>query len=180
MLLQQTRVFQAMKELDLYRDFRYSHSVPFVKMDGIEYRLVFPRFMFEYENEKSIDFLFIGLKTKSREKFLKNFPDAKIIYSDRGRTEGIKERDEWYFNEMSKAKFVLCPDGDFKWTYRFFESIIFKAIPIIENVSSAYYGYKYYKKGDEYVYRQDWVDFNYNKVKEEMTLKLENHMDDDE
>ena len=37
-----------------------------------------------------------------------------------------------YWDMMQRAKYVLCPDGDFVWTYRFFEAVACGAIPIIE------------------------------------------------
>lgn len=174
MTLQEIRTRQALKELNRSDNFTFSHPEPWVKIRDEKYTLIFPQYMFKYQSDKSIDKLFIGLKTPTREKFLNNFPDATIIYSKNGRIADKKVMDEWYFTEMSKAKFVLCPNGDFIWTYRFFEAAIFKAIPIIEEYTKIYEGYKYYKKGDDYIYRIDWVEHNYNKVKQEMTIKNKN------
>lgn len=169
MLLQEIRTLQAIEETGLNLDYSFSHKEPYVQVGDKRYVLVFPNFMFEYDTTKSVDKLFIGLKTDSREVFLNQF-DATIIYSDRGRRTNTKALDEWYFKEMAKARFVLCPDGDFVWTYRFFESIIFKAIPIVQNVADVYDGYKFYTENDYCVYRQDWVEYNFNKAKKELTL----------
>lgn len=65
---------------------------------------------------------------------------------------------------------LYCPNGAFTWTYRFFESVIFKAIPIIEEYSPNYEGYYYYKKGDDFIYNEDWVNSNLEKLKKEMML----------
>lgn len=170
MLLQEIRTIQALKERGIHLNFEICHKTPYVKILGQKKTLVFPKFMFDYNEEKDIDMLFIGLETPSRVEFLKQFPEATVIYSNNGRNLKKKIKDEWYFKQMARAKFVLCPDGDFVWTYRFFESIIFKAIPIVENIASAYNGYKFYQKGDEFVYKKDWVDYNINKLKKEMTL----------
>ena len=125
--------------------------------------------MFNYNCKKDINKIFVGLITSKRKKFLKNFPDALIIDSKRGRDNSLKQRDERYFKFMSRSKFALCPDGDFTWTYRFFEAIIFKSIPIIENYSPLYEGYKFYKPHQKLIYRKDWVKHNLNKLKKEMT-----------
>lgn len=170
MLLQEIRLKQALSEKGIdTTEYKISHKDPYIDVLGKRYVLVFPKFMFDYDLHKKTDILFMGLKTPSREKFLSKF-DAKIIYSDRGRSMSTKQRDEWYFSEMAKARFVLCPDGDFVWTYRFFEAAIFRAIPIVENITDVYEGYHFYKWGDEFIYRQDWVEHNRNKVFNETTL----------
>ena len=71
---------------------------------------------------------------------------------------------------MARSKFVLCPNGDFTWTYRFFESVIFKAIPIIEDYTHHYDGYTYYTKSDEFVYDENMINSNLEKLKKEMML----------
>jgi len=172
MLLQEIRAKQAMKELNYNADIKINHQEPTTTIGDREYTLVFPKKMFEYSEgiNKEVDLLFIGNMTASRKLFLSKFPNAKIIASRRGRDPKIKEYDDWYFNEMSKAKFVLCPDGDFVWTYRFFESIIFKAIPVIEHTCKHYLPYKYYKQGDTLKYCSDIVESNFNILKQNMTL----------
>lgn len=169
MLLQEIRLKQALAEQGVEAEYKICHSEPYIDVFGNRYPLVFPKYMFGYVLPKETDILFIGMKTKSRQLFLNKF-DAKIIYTDRGRRLDIKQRDEWYFNEMAKARFVLCPDGDFVWTYRFFESIIFKAIPIVENVATVYNDYRFYRSNEKLSYNQDWINYNRNKVIKEMTL----------
>jgi hypothetical protein len=71
---------------------------------------------------------------------------------------------------MARSKFTLCPNGDFTWTYRFFEAIIFKSIPIIEDYTYHYNGYHYYTKDDKFIYNDIWVDENLHKLKKEMML----------
>ena len=112
--------------------------------------------------------LFVGFKNSKRIDFLKKFNNATIIFTNKGRDIKTKVKDEEYFNLMSKAKFVLCPNGDFIWTYRFFEAILFQAIPIIEDYSELYKDYKFYKYGDKYEYNSEWIIYNLNKIKNEM------------
>jgi len=172
MLLQEIRAKQALEELNRVDKITINHPTPWTMIGDKKYTLIFPKYMFNYDLKKTIDFLFIGKINKKRSDFLKLFPDATIKHSERGRDIKIKVKDEEYFNEMSKAKFTLCPNGDFIWTYRFFESIIFKSIPIIEDYCDHYDGYYFYRHNDEYIYRKDWVDANLKKLKNEMTINI--------
>lgn len=168
-LIQQIRAKQVLKEeqLDLPIKIRHQNDVS-TEIGDKKFALIFPKFMLGYSNEKNIDQLFVGLITKKRKPFLSKFNNATIINSNRGRKKETKERDEEYFALMSRARFVLCPNGDFVWTYRFFESIIFKAIPIIEDFHPLYKGYKFYTSEDELVYNDDWICSNLEKIKKEM------------
>jgi len=77
--------------------------------------------------------------------------------------------DNNYFNIMCRSKFTLCPAGDAPWSMRFFEAIMCKSIPILEkhehkgrNNAEKNIGYKYYLKDEEHIYREDWVNYNYD------------------
>ena len=171
MLIQEIRAKQVLEEEGLDLPINVIHEeIPKTFIGDEEFTLIFPKSMFEYESDKIIDIIFIGKMTDTRKEFLNQF-DATIIESLRGRDKTTKGFDESYFQEMSKAKFVLCPNGDFVWTYRFFEAMIFKAIPVIEDDCSLYSGYRFYRKGDKLIYREDWVKYNLDKLKNEMTWK---------
>jgi hypothetical protein len=43
-----------------------------------------------------------------------------------------------YFERMCKSKFVLCPAGDSSWSFRFYEVLICKSIPIVESWHHTY------------------------------------------
>jgi hypothetical protein len=172
MLLQEIRARQAMIELgeDNYT-LQIEHSTPITKINDVVYSLIFPKSLLKYNNvDKDIDILFIGLITEKRKSFLSNFPDATITSSNRGRNINTKQYDIGYFKNMARSKFTLCPNGDFTWTYRFFEAIIFKSIPIIEDYTYHYNGYHYYTKDDKFIYNDIWVDENLHKLKKEMML----------
>jgi hypothetical protein len=97
----------------------------------------------------------------------------KIVLSTKGRRFPIKVWDDDYFNRMANSKFVLCPNGDFIWTYRFFEAIICGAIPIIENKADIYEGFKFYKMSDtidKYIYDTDIVKYNFDLAQKKLTL----------
>lgn len=77
--------------------------------------------------------------------------------------------DENYFSTMAKARFVLCPAGDEPWSMRFYESLMCRAIPIVESrehtfrsPEEAALDYRFYLHSDNHVYRIDWVSKNYN------------------
>ena len=173
MLLQEIRARQAMQELEK-EDYtlEINHSIPSTKINGIEYGLVFPKSLLQFNENanKDIDKLFVGLMTEKRKPFLSKFKDAVIVPSTRGRTMSTKIFDVDYFKAVARSKYTLCPNGDFIWTYRFFEAIIFKSIPIIEDYTEIYDGYKYYTVDDEFIYREDWVEFNLEKLKKDHML----------
>lgn len=60
-----------------------------------------------------------------------------------------KSWDQEYYNFLLRSKFVLCPSGVYIWTYRFFESILCGAIPIVEKSSPCYNGFKYFNMNQD-------------------------------
>lgn len=68
--------------------------------------------------------------------------------STRGREFPGKAWDEEYFKLLSRSQFVLCPSGDFVWSYRFFEAVLCGATPIVEASCAAYEGFRYHSFGD--------------------------------
>lgn len=78
--------------------------------------------------------------------------------------------DKKYFDNLSQSKFCLCPAGDSMWSMRFYECLMCKCIPIVNTVDETYRSkeeakldYKYYLSTDkEFIYREDWVEHNYN------------------
>jgi hypothetical protein len=49
----------------------------------------------------------------------------------------VKENIE-YFEKMCQSKFVLCPAGDAPWSFRFYEVLMCKSIPIVESCHHTY------------------------------------------
>jgi len=168
-LIQEIRARQVLEEENLNLPIKIIHKeFPRTIIGNKEFTLIFPKFLLNYKATKDIEMLFVGFKNNKRIDFLKKFNNATIIFTNKGRDIKTKVKDEEYFNLMSKAKFVLCPNGDFIWTYRFFEAILFQAIPIIEDYSELYKDYKFYKYGDKYEYNSEWIIYNLNKIKNEM------------
>lgn len=83
----------------------------------------------------------------------------------------IKNRnklDPHYYQIMCQSKFTLCPAGDSFYSMRFYEAIMCKSIPIVKTQDESFRSkaesnldYKYYLITDEFVYREDWVEHNY-------------------
>lgn len=44
----------------------------------------------------------------------------------------------FYFQTMRQSKFVLCPAGDEPWSFRFYEVLMCKSIPIVESIDHTY------------------------------------------
>ena len=62
--------------------------------------------------------------------------------------------DNKYYEIMSKSKFTLCPAGDCPWSMRFYEALLCKSIPIVNNslkhgIRKKKLDYKYYLTTDE-------------------------------
>lgn len=47
----------------------------------------------------------------------------------------------FYFTSMKQSKYVLCPAGDTEWSFRFYETIMCKSIPIVESWHHTYRNY---------------------------------------
>jgi hypothetical protein len=63
--------------------------------------------------------------------------------SERGRRFPTKAWDEEYFQMLADSEHVLCPSGDYQWSYRFFEACLCGAVPIVEAGSPLYDGFRY-------------------------------------
>lgn len=103
--------------------------------------------------------------------------DELVLWSSlRGRTFPIKSWDQEYYNLMARSKFVLCPSGDHVWSYRFFESILCGAIPIVEKDCPAYKGFDFYHMDDplsEYTWNQETALKNYQLCVERITVPVD-------
>jgi hypothetical protein len=80
--------------------------------------------------------------------FQTRYGTIMIASSDKGRVFPGKAWDDDYFRLLARSKFVLCPAGDYVWTYRFFESIMCGAIPIVEATCPSYKGFRYFTMKD--------------------------------
>jgi hypothetical protein len=69
--------------------------------------------------------------------------DVTVWSSERGRRFPTKAWDEEYFQMLADSEHVLCPSGDYHWSYRFFEACLCGAIPIVEQATPLYDGFRY-------------------------------------
>lgn len=198
-----------------------NHEQPETGIGGLTKTLIFPIQIVNHcktlwKNERTHEFTFAGLITKSRNDLISNWIKSNItdekfdlpitnsfankwrskIYnffnvdsvvtkkinnlviwsSNKGRKFPIKAWDEEYFKLLGDSKFVLCPSGVCVWSYRFFESILCGAIPIVENHCDAYEGFKFKYMTDEvksFTWSKEDAEFNYNLCLERITIAPE-------
>jgi hypothetical protein len=50
----------------------------------------------------------------------------------------VVEENKYYFETMCQSKFVLCPAGDTSWSFRFYEVLMCKSIPIVKSWHHTY------------------------------------------
>jgi hypothetical protein len=105
---------------------------------------------------------------------------VKLVFSDEGRVFPRKAWNESYYSCLLESEFVLCPDGDdiggSSWTYRFFESILCGAIPVVEHSCDAYQGFKFRHMGQplrELIWSQDEAEHNFVLAMKRLTVPLD-------
>jgi len=174
-------------------DISFSHELPQVRLGNRTWTLLFPKQMInrcKEPKEKKTGFSFTGKKTRQRVEFLQKWlkdntgkdidftnsdeyyrDNSKIVFSDKGRIFPDKVWDEQYFNDLQETSFVICPNGDFIWTYRFFEAVMCRAIPVVEDTCEHYDGFMFYNKEDrDMTYKPEWVEHNIELLIERFTL----------
>ena len=81
-----------------------------------------------------------------------------------------------YFESMCQSKFVLCPAGDSLWSFRFYETLMCKSIPIVESIHHTYRSREEAELNYKYIlYTQIENDINYNDYINENIVIFENH-----
>lgn len=103
---------------------------------------------------------------------------VKITFSNEGRMFPHKTWNVGYYAGLLESEFVLCPDGDFgkdgiAWTYRFFESILCGAIPVIQNAAPIYEGFEFARMDrplSELKWSQDTAEHNFRLARERLTV----------
>jgi hypothetical protein len=74
---------------------------------------------------------------------LRRIGDVTLWSSERGRRFPTKAWDDDYFRMLADSEHVLCPAGDYAWSYRFFEACLCGALPIVEDAAPIYDGFRY-------------------------------------
>lgn len=141
------------------RELRIDHAAPTTALGYVERPLIFPHSVADrcralWVDTRPIGFSFAGLMTLSRRETLDAWTartrvEAEIFASDRGRVWPGKAWDDDYFATLGRSRFVLCPNGDHVWTYRFFEAALCGAVPVVEGESVHYRGFRYARMSDD-------------------------------
>ena len=58
-------------------------------------------------------------------------PKETIHHQSRGTQYRNVRENLFYFETMANSRFVLCPAGDTEWSFRFYETLICKSIPVV-------------------------------------------------
>jgi hypothetical protein len=103
---------------------------------------------------------------------------VRFVLSDEGRVFPRKAWNVAYYSWLLESEFVLCPDGDFggsgvAWTYRFFESVLCGAIPVIENTADVYEGFKFRRMSEPLSalqWSRDDAEHNFGLAMERLTI----------
>ena len=76
---------------------------------------------------------------------------------------------KYYFETMCKSKFVLCLCGESPWSFRFYEALMCKSIPIVNSIFFTYrteeesnipYFFYLYNNFTTYKYDKEIVNYN--------------------
>ena len=81
-----------------------------------------------------------------------------------------------YFENMCKSKYCLCPAGDTTWSFRFYETLMCKSIPVVESWHHTYRTREEANINYKYVlYKNIENDINYNNYVNENTMIFEKY-----
>lgn len=95
--------------------------------------LVFPQSYIDRVNaiskEKTTDFFFRGVISPQRS-WLNEYDNVSESFYGRNPDQKYQFHED-YFRGLCASRFGLAPVGDCPWSYRFFEAILSKAIPVL-------------------------------------------------
>ncbi len=118
--------------------------------------LVFPQQIVDLiqsiPKEKSENYFFRGVISEGRE-WLRDYPNVQSSsYGRQPETKYTPDID--YYETLCRCQFGLAPVGDCPWSYRFFEAIMCKAIPVIGRDDDDIFAQRFvhFRHGDEHVY----------------------------
>lgn len=176
------------------KGFNINHAKPENYNNGVTYNMIFPKsFLKDLESlnyEKKLDYIFLGTISGPHREFLKTWDKPNSIIKTTLQNKFVHPKNHQgfypdnlfnrdYFQDLASSKFTLAPGGCsamdpkykekqlFLWTYRFWEACLTRSIPITNEPDPKWHGdYKFYSLEDEHVYREDWVEHNFNLVKE--------------
>jgi hypothetical protein len=81
----------------------------------------------------------------------------------------IVSENKFYFETMCQSKFCLCPAGDCPWSFRFYEVLMCKSIPIVESwlhtfrtETESTFGYRYLLNTATHIFDPSIIEHNTN------------------
>lgn len=174
------------KKIPLYLKSKWNEERPFqFSFSGLitsQRKLILENWI-NHESNKKIKINTEKISFKIIRKFYSHFNIRKLLIrkygnlylwvSNKGRMFPIKTWDQDYYDFLLKSKFVLCPSGDFVWTYRFYEAIMCGAIPVVQESCDAYNGFKFYlmEEGNKDLqYDLKMVNHNFELLIERLTI----------
>jgi hypothetical protein len=80
-----------------------------------------------------------------------------------------------YFEKMCQSKYCLCPAGDAPWSFRFYEVLMCKSIPIVESWHHTYRTKEEANINYKYILLNIENDINYDDYVNENTKIFENY-----
>ncbi|HHW80210.1 MAG TPA: exostosin family protein [Bacteroidales bacterium] len=164
------------------KQLRIDHESGHCYNNGKEYSVIFPLSFFRLikgiETQKTVNYFFTGQHNKDRD-WVKYFeaPNNQILFTNKGREISKTTFDYDYYKGLKQAKFAICPKGDFTWTYRFIESAMCKAIPIIDSsethpMMEGFIWYDY-KEQEKHIFKEEIVNHNYRLAVQRHSLLMD-------
>jgi hypothetical protein len=92
---------------------------------------------FKIQDYQSLYYLLFNFIFYKKE-FIINSSKIHFHFTSRGRQKETKFLDHDYYQEMAEYKYIYCPEGEYKWTYRFFEAIQVGSIPFVTKICDHY------------------------------------------
>jgi hypothetical protein len=166
----------------------YLHKDPFVRIGNIKVPLLYPQSVIHrchqlWNDRRMIDFLFLGKMEWKRQEILEQWKadnpaaqNANVLIEDshNGRNLKLGAWDGRYYTLLGKSKFALCPDGAFRWTYRFFEAILCGAIPVVQRHTDCYDGFQFHYMHDkQFEWTEEKVNHNRKLAIQRLTIDVE-------
>lgn len=164
------------------RDIEVDHRTPNTRVGSLERPLIFAQGIVERCSEKWSERIhpasFAGHLTERRLSALAGLQQAfgsafRLVATDAGRRWPEKAWDDDYYTLLGASAVTVCPDGDFTWTYRFFEAALCGSIPVIQNEATPYLGFRFYRMTDRPTimrWREEWAHENADRARRLLTV----------
>jgi len=87
----------------------------------------------------------------------------------------VIEENRFYFETMCQSRFVLCPAGDAPWSFRMYEVLMCKSIPLVESWHHTYRTKEEAEIPYKYVLLNETSDIKYQEFVDENTRLFEQY-----